>query len=118
PYYLDLDHPARRGASSILEIPPSAYLLPLNMSTLRFIGLRAMLAIVRLLHRRSTVLNFYCHPWEFVPAAALQYPDGVPPRHARGVGPHLLAPLRRFVEAVREMGYEPATTREVAACAW
>lgn len=118
PYYLDLDRPTRRGTSSLLEVPPSAYLLPLNMSTLRFVGLRAMLSIVRLLRRRSSVLNFYCHPWEFVPADAVTHPDGVPARHIRGLGPHLLQPLRQFVEAVRRMGYRAATMQEVAACAW
>ncbi len=118
PYYLDLDHPTRRGTSSLLEIPPSAFLLPLNMSTLRFVGLRAMLSIVRLLRRSSSVLNFYCHPWEFVPADDVTHPGGVPSRHIRGLGPHLLQPLRNFVEAVRRMGYRPATMQEVAACAW
>lgn len=118
PYYLDLDHPHRRGASSILEVPPSALLLPLNMSTMRFVGLGIMLALVRLLARRASVLNFYCHPWEFVPAAALRYPPGSPPRHTQGTGPHLLQPLRRFIEAVLTRGYRPATIGEVAACAW
>jgi peptidoglycan/xylan/chitin deacetylase (PgdA/CDA1 family) len=113
PYYLDLDRPHRRGSSSILEVPPSAFLLPMNMSTMRFVGRTMMLALVRVLARRSSVLNFYCHPWEFVPAARLQYPSGSPPRHTRGTGPHLLPALRSFVEAVLSLGYGPMTISEV-----
>ena len=68
--------------------------------------------------RRSRILNFYCHPWEFVPTASLQLPANGSVRHQRSTGPHHLAPLRTFLERVLAAGYTPATFREVAACEW
>ncbi len=119
PYHPHLDRPHRRGNSSILEVPPSAYLLPLNMSTLRFLGLRTSLLLLRVLARRSPVLNFYCHPWEFVsPDDGLEFPADAPLRHRRGTGPHLLEPLGTFLEAVLHHGFRSGTVSEVAASAW
>lgn len=116
PYYPDRAQPARKGNSPILEVPPSAMLLPLNMSTLRFVGVLPTLWLARLLSRRASILNFYCHPWEFVHAAELEFPEHSPSRHVDGLGPHLLGKLRVFMEAVIRSGHRPATMMEVAAC--
>jgi peptidoglycan/xylan/chitin deacetylase (PgdA/CDA1 family) len=116
PYHPDRERPERRGDSSILEVPPSAFLLPLNMSTLRFVGLRGALHLVRAIARRASILNFYCHPWEFVNARELEFPPGTPPRHTRALGPHWLQRLRAFVAAARDLGYTSCTMSEVAAC--
>ncbi|MDR7519621.1 MAG: polysaccharide deacetylase family protein [Armatimonadota bacterium] len=117
PYHPDRERPARRGTSPVLEIPPSAWLLPLNMSTLRFVGLRGTMRVTRLVAKCSPVVNFYCHPWEFVEPSAMEFPPGTPPRHTRSVGPQWLRPLQAFVETVRSLGYQCRTISEVAACA-
>lgn len=117
PYHPDREKPARKGECPVLEVPPSAMLLPLNMSTLRFVGLRPTLWLTRLLSRRASILNFYCHPWEFVPAANMEFPQQSPSRHVGGLGPHLLQLLRPFMDSVISSGYRPATMMEVAACA-
>lgn len=116
PYHPDPRHPGRRGSSAVLEIPPSSFLLPLNMSTLRILGLPWMLRLVGVISRRSSVLNFYCHPWEFVEQSALEFPSGVPARHRRDLGEHWVAPLKAFVQTIVERGYRPATMAEVAHC--
>jgi hypothetical protein len=116
PYHPDPQRPGRRGASPILEVPPSAFLLPLNMSTVRFAGLRWALRLVGIIARRATTLNFYCHPWEFVEREYLEFPTGTPQRHTRGLGPGWLAVLRAFLDATLERGYVSSTTAEVAAC--
>lgn len=112
PYHPHPRDPGRKGQSAILEIPPSACLLPLNMSTVRFVGLRAASGLMKLC-RGSSVLNFYCHPWEFVRPEALAFPPDSPTRHTRGTGPHLLAPLRAFLKAALARGYTSATIRQV-----
>jgi peptidoglycan/xylan/chitin deacetylase (PgdA/CDA1 family) len=117
PYHPDPRAPARRGASALVEVPPSAYVLPLNMSTLRMLGLRWTLRLARVVGRRASVLNFYCHPWEFVDSAHLAFPPGTPARHTGALGPHLLHRLRAFVDRVEAAGYRPGTVSEVATCA-
>jgi peptidoglycan/xylan/chitin deacetylase (PgdA/CDA1 family) len=116
PYHPDRRDPVKRGDSPILEIPPSAFLIPLNMSTLRFVGLPGTLWLARAVARRSSILNFYCHPWEFVSPGLLEFPPGVPTRHTRAVGPHWLAALGAFVRETQAMGYRSLTAVEVAAC--
>jgi hypothetical protein len=115
PYYPDRARPERRGNSSILEVPPTALLLPLNMSTVRFAGLRACLWMLRLLAGRVSALNFYCHPWEFVRASQLEFPPGSPSRHQGGIGPQLLPQLRAFLEAALAQGYTSSTVGAMAA---
>lgn len=116
PYHPDLDHPGRKGNGRILEIPPSALLLPLNMSALRFVGLKGALCLVRLIARRSSVLNFYCHPWEFVNPSEMEFAPGTPSRHSRTLGPQWLPSLRAFIEATLSLGYTSCTVAEVASC--
>lgn len=116
PYHPDRRNPVKRGDSPILEVPPSAFLIPLNMSTLRFVGLAGTLRLVRAVARRASILNFYCHPWEFVNPGDLEFPAGVPSRHTRAVGPHWMPALGAFVRAAQSMGYRSHTVAEVAAC--
>jgi len=117
PYHPDRQHPERRGGSPILEVPPSAFVLPLNMSTLRFIGLWGALRLVRIIASRASILNFYCHPWEFVSPSEMEFPPGTPTRHTRRLGTHWLPLLRAFVNSTQSLGYESCTVAEVAACA-
>ncbi len=116
PYHPDRDHLRRKGDSPILEVPPSAFLLPLNMSTLRFFGLAGTVRLARLISKYSSVLNFYCHPWEFVPASDMEFAPGTPSRHRRAVGPHWAHSLRAFIAAVLALGYTSCTVTEVASC--
>jgi len=116
PYHPDCDRPALRGASALLEVPPSAFLLPLNMSTLRFVGLRAAVWLARTIATRTPVVNFYCHPWEFVSPVEMEFPVGTPSRHTRAIGPGWLRPLSAFIGAVRASGFQFCTISEVAAC--
>jgi peptidoglycan/xylan/chitin deacetylase (PgdA/CDA1 family) len=116
PYHPDRKHPALKGASGLLEVPPSALLLPLNMSTLRFVGLHATVWLARTIAGRTPVVNFYCHPWEFVNPAEMEFPDGTPSRHTRAIGPRWLRPLSAFIEALRASGFQFCTISEAAAC--
>ena len=114
PYHPHPDYPGRRGGGALLEVPPSAFILPLNMSTLRRFGLKRTVGLAQAISRRASVLNFYCHPWEFVPDEKLTFPPGVPARHRTALGPHWLSSVKAFVENVLSLGYRPQTVSEVA----
>jgi peptidoglycan/xylan/chitin deacetylase (PgdA/CDA1 family) len=98
----------RRGDSSIVEIPPSALVVPVNMSALRVFGLPTLCGTVRCLMRVSPILVFYVHPAELTPRDRLELPAGEPRRHRAGLGPQNMALLERFVQYVLSAGYTPA----------
>lgn len=98
----------------LLEVPPSAFGLPVVMSTMRRAGLRTLLWLSRRVRKRSYVLNFYCHPWEFVEPERRPFPAEAPDRYMQDCGPHWLDPLRRFVEQVLDWGYEPHLLSDIA----
>lgn len=60
--------------NSILEIPPSAFILPLNMRLLRVLGAKFALKIFEVVHLTTNVIVFYVHPAEFVSASGIKYP--------------------------------------------
>jgi peptidoglycan/xylan/chitin deacetylase (PgdA/CDA1 family) len=113
PYHPSLHDLSVRGASTVLEVPPSAFLLPLNMSALRVLGLFPIRWAVERLRSRSSILVFYAHPAEFVDGAHQVIPRDNPARHRRGLGPHHLRTLGDFVEGVLERGYVPATLEDL-----
>jgi hypothetical protein len=115
PYHPSLDDLSVRGASTVLEVPPSAFLLPLNMSALRVLGLLPIRWALDRLWSRSSVLVFYAHPAEFVDGAHQVIPNDNPARHRRGLGPHHLRTLGEFVEGVLGLGYVPATPEDLDA---
>ena len=109
PYHPAPDNLAAEGSSPILEIPPSAFVLPMNMSALRVLGLPALAWAARRIARRSPILVFYAHPVEFELAENQQLPAGQPRRYQQGLGAHNLVILERFVEYVRHLGYASVT---------
>jgi len=113
PYHPSLDDLSRRGASTVLEVPPSAFLIPLNMSALRVLGLTPLRWAVHRLRSRSSVLVFYAHPAEFVDGADQVIPADNPARHRRGLGPHHLGALGTFIGGVLELGYVPAVLEDL-----
>lgn len=107
PYHPSHNDMGKRGSSKILEVAPSAFWIPLNMSGLRVLGLSALKWAVRRVKERSRTLVFYVHPGEFVPYEQLDYVLPVPRRYRRGLGPQNLSILGEFVEYVLSLGYEP-----------
>jgi len=116
---LDVYHPspanlAKRGDSAIIEVPPSAFFLPMNMSSLRVLGIRAVKWAVRRISERSPILVFYVHPIEFEVPENQTIPGGAPARYHRGLGPQNLELVRELVHYVRSLGYESARICDVA----
>lgn len=86
------------GNSSIIEMAPSAFLFPLNMATLRVLGLPVMKWMVRRISRRSPRLVFYCHPHEFVHAHRQSFPRNMSKWNMQGMRPENFSLLDAFVE--------------------
>ena len=113
PYHPNPRHLGRRGDSSILEVPPSSFIFPANLTALRLLGPSLPLWAARRLFNRGYPLNFYCHPWEFVSPDRQEFPSGFPKRHQRSVGIENVELLRRFIDRVLAWGYTPATISEL-----
>jgi hypothetical protein len=88
-------------------MPPSAFLLPINMATLRVLGLPVMKWMVRRISRRTSRLVFYCHPHEFVYAHRQSFPRSMSKWNMKGMTPENFSILDRFVDHMLLEGYSP-----------
>jgi peptidoglycan-N-acetylglucosamine deacetylase len=107
PYRLSASHLRLPGHSPIIEVAPSAFLLPINMATLRTLGLPVMKWMVRRISRRASRLVFYCHPHEFVHAQRQSFPRNMSKWNMQGMTPENFSLLDGFVEHIMRQGYSP-----------
>ena len=112
PYYPARDHLGRRGDSPILEVPPSSFGVPLNMSALRTLGFGPVTWATRRVMRRSAALVFYSHPSEFVPASDQYVGPNEPKRYREGLGPQNIAVLQKYIRYILDLGYRPTLLSE------
>ncbi|MGQ0639629.1 MAG: polysaccharide deacetylase family protein [Gemmatimonadaceae bacterium] len=113
PYHPDPSDLSREGTSKVLEVPPSAFFVPLNMSALRAFGLRPLQWAVRRVMTRSHALTFYCHPLEFELAERQAAVANTPARYRRGLGPQNIALLEKLIDYVLSCGFTSAFLSEV-----
>lgn len=114
PYCPDPLHLGQIGRNSIVEVPLSAFFFPLVMGTIRRAGLRPTLWVAKQVYKRASVLNFYCHPWEFVEPDRRPFPAEASKRYSKGTGPEWLKVLSEFIEEILSWGCVPATVSEAA----
>lgn len=112
PYHPSAYDLSLEGDCPILEVPPSAWLLPINMSALRTFGTIPMHCAARLVSRASNLLVFYAHPTEFEYAENQEINLSDPKRYRKGLGPQNIGSLERFVEGILGMGYIPVSLSE------
>jgi peptidoglycan-N-acetylglucosamine deacetylase len=105
PYRLSASHLRLPGHSSIIEVAPSAFLLPINMATLRTLGLPVMKWMVSRISRRASRPVFYCHPYEFVHAQRQSFPRNMSKWNMQGMTPENFSLLDGFVEHMMQRGY-------------
>ena len=113
PYRPDRQRLDRKGDHNVIEVAPSAFFVPLNMSALRVFGPRVVRWTVDRLQSRTDTLVFFSHPSEFVPAHLQTLPSDNPKRHLEGIGPQNFDLLAGFVEDVLRRGYVPARLCDV-----
>ena len=104
PSWQRLHHP---GRSSILEIPPSACLFPVNLATLRILGLPTLRGMINWIGRRSQHLVFYCHPSEFLYAKDQVFPRTMSKWNRWGMRPANLSLVESLIDSVFHLGYAP-----------
>jgi peptidoglycan/xylan/chitin deacetylase (PgdA/CDA1 family) len=114
PYHPSREHLAVPGDSPVVEVPPSAFFVPMNMSGLRAFGVRALRWANRRIRARADTLVFYVHPAEFVSPDAQALKADIPRRHRRGIGPQNVELLRRYLSDVLELGYTPVRVDQTA----
>lgn len=95
------------GGSSILEIPPSACLFPINLATLRVLRLPLLQHMIRWISRRSRHLVFYCHPSEFLYAKDQVFPHAMSKWNQWGMRPANLFLVDKLIDSVLGSGYTP-----------
>ncbi|MGQ0693986.1 MAG: polysaccharide deacetylase family protein [Nitrospiraceae bacterium] len=107
PYRLSRRNLNRSGQSGILEVPPSSCLLPINMATLRTLGLPMVRRMMRWIGRHSKHLVFYCHPSEFLYAKDQMFPRTMSKWNQWGMCPANLSLLEALIDSVINLGYAP-----------
>jgi len=102
------------GDSSIVEVPPSSCLFPINLATLRTVGLSTFQRMIRWIGQRSRHLVFYCHPSEFVLAAEQAFPRSMSKWNQRGMSPQNLALVDDLLHHIHEAGYAVSRMTDAA----
>ena len=105
----------RRGASTITEVPPSACLFPINLATLRVLGLPFFGKMISWISRKSADLVFYCHPSEFVYAKEQAFPRSMSKWNRMGMGPGNLSLIEDLLDHLFERHYVAAHIMPAAA---
>lgn len=103
---------AEPGGKSIIEIAPSSCLFPINLATLRTLGLPILRCMIRWIARRSRHLVFYCHPSEFVNANAQQFPRSMSKWNQWGMHPKNLLVLEQLLRHIIRSGFIPMQITE------
>jgi peptidoglycan-N-acetylglucosamine deacetylase len=98
----NLNHP---GDSSIVEVPPSSCLFPINLATLRTVGLTKFRRMIQWIGQRSRHLVFYCHPGEFVLPTEQTFPRSMSKWNQKGMGPDNLILVDDLLTHIHEVGY-------------
>ncbi len=109
PYHPNPQSLNSRGSSPVLEVPPSSFIFPVNLTAIRVLGWHPTLWAARRVFNRGEVLSFYCHPWEFVSPDHQQLPAQFPNRHRRSIGEHNVELVRRFLDKIISWGCKPVT---------
>lgn len=104
----------RPGGSSILEIPPSACLFPINLAALRVLGLPTLQRMISWIMRRSQHLVFYCHPSEFLYAKDQMFPRAMSKWNQWGMCPANLFLVEALIDSLLDLGYDPVPMVETA----
>lgn len=103
------------GESPITEVPPSACLFPINLATLRVLGLSVLGRMIAWIGRDTRHLVFYCHPSEFVHAKHQQFPDTMSKWNQWGMCPENLALVEGLLDYLLARDFVPAHIMHSAA---
>ena len=108
PYFPSLKNLSKREShGELIEVPPSAFFVPINLSALRFFGVTTMKAVVRLSALISDNIVFYGHPAEYLYAHEINFGDeSVAKRHLENIGPHVYSITKELIDYTKELGFK------------
>ncbi|MBP7117945.1 MAG: polysaccharide deacetylase family protein [Candidatus Cloacimonetes bacterium] len=92
------------GQHRLVEIPPSACVVPLNMRMLRTFPFFICRSFIRLLAASHNPLVFYMHPAELAHNKDVTIPEGAYMGFYRNCGPLHFQTLERFLKYLRHRG--------------
>lgn len=101
PYYPSLSNLYKEGDSKVLEIPISAFVVPLTMSALRTLGIKMVKHIFNVSSHFFDPVVFYLHPWEVMAMEEIQLWEGLPKRHTKNRGGEAMSVLKLFLDYVK-----------------
>jgi peptidoglycan-N-acetylglucosamine deacetylase len=104
----------RHGASVLTEVPPSACLFPINLATLRWLGLPLFGKMIAWISRESRYLVFYCHPSEFLYAKDQQFPRTMSKWNRMGMRPGNIALVESLLDHLFERHFVAAHMTHVS----
>lgn len=107
PYRPASHHLTASGGHTLIEVPPSSCLFPINLATLRTLGLPILQRMIRWIAKRSRHLVFYCHPSEFVLATEQVFPQAMSKWNQKGMRPENLLLMEDLLEHLVARGYVP-----------
>ena len=114
PYRPSRNNLNRTGDSCIMEVPPSSCLFPINLATLRTVGIRQFQRMIQYVGYRSRHLVFYCHPGEFVRASEQQLPRSMSKWNQNRMRPENLALVEQLFDHIFDVGYTPTRITDTA----
>lgn len=109
-YFFKKNH-SHRISDQILEVPPSAFILPLNMRLIRIFGVGFAKYFFNIVKSLSCNIVFYLHPAEFISETELIYPYKEKEFYTN-CGPHNLTYLDMFLDFIinKNVKSEPIST--------
>ncbi|UCE73110.1 MAG: polysaccharide deacetylase family protein [Methanomassiliicoccales archaeon] len=90
----------KKGDSKVLEVPISAFCVPLTLSAIRTLGAKKVCYLYNLSSRFFDPVVFYLHPWEVMENDEIPLWDGLPRRHQKNRGKEALSGLNFFIDHV------------------
>jgi peptidoglycan/xylan/chitin deacetylase (PgdA/CDA1 family) len=97
PYHPADDDLFKEGDSEVLEVPISAFVVPLTLTAVRTFGVDRIKYAFGLSRYFFDPIVFYLHPWEVMETDEIQLWDGLPKRHRINRGEKALSDLRSFL---------------------
>jgi peptidoglycan/xylan/chitin deacetylase (PgdA/CDA1 family) len=98
PYHPSSQNLYKEGDSKILEIPISAFVVPLTMSALRTFGAKTVRRILNMSSHFFDPVVFYFHPWEVMAMDEITLWEGLPKRHTKNRGKEAMSQLKLFLD--------------------
>lgn len=102
PYHPSKDNLYKKGDSKILEIPISAFVVPLTMSALRALGMENVKYLFNMSTYFFNPVVFYLHPWEAMAMDEITLWEGLPKRHKKNRGEKALSILEMFLDYIEK----------------